>query len=737
MKNTISNNGVNNPFYAVRIGSVIRGATGLFQTSVIAEHIEKKVKKGITKMIADKDVQLSMKGASSYVYNDSLNQGFAGVSGSYGLSGLARINSGLSAHIGNSIAQLTKEVKINYNVQMISGIEHINFDELKVEDLINSLKSGPRDRAMNSLENYNKIMAKIGTADLLTILKDAAPDSEIVKLVKEWISSVQRFFNEYGDGIVVGVAWGGIGTVSLTMNNKSTENSWKYGSKGNFTYAGLTKAITIEAAYDGSNTNRESDVSVKTDTWYIGDCVAAQVAKWSEQVKDKAFSAISSINLLEKAPKLGDIKPPPAVPDFATRKKDPKVTDKINEITDLSGLEAFAKAAAYEKAKETEPNLTLDAFLKRSRDDVNAENVMALQDGIAINDLDVLAVDIEPMASVEKNEQLETSAVEIAEAANSNFTVLGVWIANWSDLFPWMAIGYLNQIDNIKSTLEIIKKQCMIQDFLALAKTYFMLEASGISSEKFQITDFKQLAIVFGKQAGEIRDRFDEPNIIQTAYGDLSFEAQEIYTKWNDIKFLRSAELGLGVLYKGKDSITDKIDKIDHVDGFTKVWYKMGKCSFLPRNYSAFSSFLKVVPFVTPAGDIYAFGPSQMILNQINNEGAIFSKNSLTALKLEVDKAKRVLKSGDIVFYPIPFEAAKNLLDSSWKGQSISTNVASIKNIDSHIANTIKAMKDLKVYSFSSSNWYPKWKPSESYSIKSIKSQYIGLVDEIRTVFGR
>lgn len=737
MKNTKTTNGVNNPFFAVRIGSVIRGATGRFQAPIITTRKVNNKDVGITVMIKDQDVQKSMTGASSYVYDDSLNQGFAGVSGSYGLSGLARINSGLSAHTGNSIAELSEEVKVNFNVQMISGVEYIDFEQLNVEDFINSLKGGPKDGALDSLDKYNKIMAKIGTADrLLEILKEKEPDPKIVTLVKEWVSSVQLFFNNYGDGIVVGAVWGGIGTVSLTMNNESTENSWKYGTKGNFTYAGLGKALTVEAAYDGSNTNRESKVTVQTKTWHIGNCVESQVDEWSKLVKGKAFSEISSIELLEKAPEIGTVNDPPKVPEFKAPEREPKITDRIKEIKDLKGLEAFAKAAAYEKAKAEGSQLTLKEFLSLSEENANPQNVMELQDGIAINDLDVLAGDVQFNTGFEIEEHLETSAAEIETTDNSGFTVLGVWIANWADLFPWMATGYLNQIDNISSTLEIIKKQCMIQDFLTLAKTYFMLEATGTSHEEFKMADFVQLAQNFSAQAGYVRDNFDDAAVIQNALDGLGYDARKIYEKWNEIKFLRSAELGLGVLHKGK-SIEDSIKNADHVNDFTRVWHNLKTCSFLPRNYSAFSSFLKVVPFITPAGDIYVFGPSQMILNQIDDKGAMFSRNPVTALKLEVDKAKRVLKKGDITFYPIPFEAAKNIPDSSWKGQSISTNVASIKNIDNHIANAIEAMKDLNVYSFSSSNWNPDWNPEKNYSTKAIKKQYLGLVNgENLNIFG-
>lgn len=728
-------NGAINPFYAVEVGSIIRGDTGRFQASII--------KAPITRMIPDKEVKQTMTGSSSYAYTDSLNQGSVGVSGSYGISGLASINSGLSVYAGNSVAELTKKVSVNYNVQMLSGVEYVNFNDLKAEDLINSLQENPKQMALAALDKYNELIKKIGTTDLLTIMKHPDQHPEVVKLVGEWVKSVQLFFREHGDGIVMGVVWGGMGTVSLEMISSSGESSWKYGSRGNFTYSGIGKAITVEAAYDGSNSKRESKVDVKTASWSSGGCVQAQVAEWSKIVEGKAFSDISSISLLEKAPQVSAVKDPPKIPEFKTPAKDPKVTDKIKEITSLDSLEAFAKASAYEKAKQTEKDLTLDEFLKRSAEKANPQVVNDLRDDVVANNLDVLQQDNfvqqkVKLADIFKTSgQLETKADENSQVVkkDDSYTVLGVWISNWPDLFPWMATGYLNAIDDVSSTQEIIKKQCMIQDFLTLGKTYYMLEASGISNSDFKMSPFAQIAASFSQQAGYIRDNFDDEKVIQTAYDKLSTDAQKIYTKWNSIKFLRSAELGLGVMYKGEKSITNTITKTDHVAGYTRVWYKTDDCSFLPKNYSAFSSFLKVIPFITPAGDIYAFGPSQMLLNQINNDGAIFSKNPLTAAKLEVDATNSILKKGDMKLYPVRFDAAKDI-SSTWQGQSISTNVGSIKNIDQHLDHAIKAMKDLNVYSFSSSNWKPNWKPEDYYSINSIKKQYIGIVEELHNVFG-
>lgn len=734
MSNTKSASGAINPFYAVEIGSIVRGDTGRFQSSVI--------KAPITKMIPDKEVKQTMTGGSSYVYTDSLNQGSVGVSGSYGISGLASINAGLSVYAGNSAAELTKKVSVNYNVQMLSGVEYVNFNDLQAEDIINSLQENPKQMALTALDKYNELIKKLGTNDLLTIMQKPDQYPEIVKLVGEWVNAVQRFFKEHGDGLVVGVVWGGMGTVSLEMISSSGESSWKYGTKGNFTYSGVGKAVTIEAAYDGSNSKRESKVDVKTASWSSGGCVQAQVAEWSKVVEGKAFSEIFAISLLEKAPQVSAVKEPPKIPEFKAPAKDPKVTDKIKDITSLDSLAAFAKASAYEKAKQTEKDLTLDEFLERSQKPADPQVVINLKNEVTSNSLNVLQQNVAEKkvnlaATFETSEILEAKAADLPETLkkDDNYTVLGVWISNWPDLFPWMATGYLNAIDDISSTQEIIKKQCMIQDFLTLGKTYYMLEASGISNTDFKMSPFAQIAASFSQQAGYIRDNFENKDVILKAYDQLSTDAQKIYTKWNDIKFLRSAELGLGVMYQGKKSISNTITKTDHVAGYTRVWYKTEECSFLPKNYSAFSTFLKVIPFVTPAGDVYAFGPSQMVLNQINDEGAIFSKNPMIAAKLEVDKTNRILKKGDMVFYPIRFDAAKDI-SSTWEGQSISTNVASIKNINEHLEHAAKAMKDLNVYSFSSSNWDPNWSPKDYYSINSIKKQYIGIVEELHNIFG-
>ena len=67
----------------------------------------------------------------------------------------------------------------------------------------------------------------------------------------------------------------------------------------------------------------------------------------------------------------------------------------------------------------------------------------------------------------------------------------------------------------------------MIQDFLTLGKTYYMLEASGISNSDFKMSPFNQIAASFSQQAGFIRDNFDEIDVIKNAYDKLSTDAQK------------------------------------------------------------------------------------------------------------------------------------------------------------------------------------------------------------------
>src|SRR3546814_5934298 len=108
---------------------------------------------------------------------------------------------------------------------------------------------------------------------------------------------------------------------------------------------------------------------------------------------------------------------------------------------------------------------------------------------------------------------------------------------------------------------------------------------------------------------------------------------------------------------------------MDKGNDHTRQAYSLGTCDFDGKNYAAFSRAYKVLPVLTPDGDIWAFGPEQGGLSSIYNNEVVFSKPGRAKyLVFMYNKDDKTLSNGDsgIKLYPIPFSAAQNV--SAWKG---------------------------------------------------------------------
>jgi hypothetical protein len=727
-----------NPFYTVRIGSTIEASMSRMGTSIFDE------KSKITILKPETDMKTSMSGESSYVYTDRMNQGSIGVAGSYGVSGVGKISSAVSAYAGNSSANSDTSVRVHCNVQLLAGVEYIDFNSLTAEGLLTAMKPGPRQRAMIALTRFNAVNALLNGADLLEVLKDEQKKKGIQSAVEAWYASVQDFFLEHGDGIVVGVMWGAMGMVTLNIENTNKESNWKYGGRANFSYSDIGTAVTVEAAYDGSQRNASTNVTIHLKDWMMGSSIAPQVKQWKDNLEKLGTDKLISAKPLESAPGLSTLTQTPSVPPFQSPAKEPSISGQFDKIKDLKGLEAFAIASAYDAAKKEPQNkdLTLDDFIRQSKEKASTAASTQLQADVAANNITVLTTQVTartmqaaPIANAETQTQARAAAPANDDKPDPTapFAVLGTWIANWADLFPWLATGYLNQVDDADFAKDILRKQCMIQDMLALSKLYRILESTGVKPADFNIrTSFKQIADSFSQQVHFLKEKLDNNTAVRDAFANLITEAKGIYTRWDSIKFLRGAELGLGLLHNDR-SISEDILNQQVVNSFTQVTYKMEHCSFSEGgSYSPFAGFLKLLPFITPNGDIYVFGPTNMVLKGINSTGAVFSRNGKTALKMEVDMERKMLKNGDYLLYPIPFRGAASI---QWKGQSLSTNIGSIKNLNQRLTEVNEELEKLNVYSFSSNNWKSDWEPDSVYRINSIKTQYVGIIDPVKSVF--
>ena len=213
---------------------------------------------------------------------------------------------------------------------------------------------------------------------------------------------------------------------------------------------------------------------------------------------------------------------------------------------------------------------------------------------------------------------LSVGELKAGKEANANgYVPLGVWISNWPDLFPWMAQGYYNNIDNIEGE-NAVRERVMLQDYQTLSRLYYIANSSGITEFKRKAEDPSRplppsvtslsIADAFANAAGKMQESQGDLRRIREIYKGLGEAAQHIYVLWNKIAFLRNCELGLGLI-KNSKSIGDPIENKDKNNDHTRQAYSLGTCGFDGRNYTVFSRFNKVLPLITPEWGHLGFWP--------------------------------------------------------------------------------------------------------------------------------
>lgn len=696
-----------NPLLGITVGSTVLGND--FKPSVLNS--------SITKMITQKEVEMGMSGKSQYVYTDSLNQGAFGMSGAIGTSGVSKFTSAVSAYISNANASEAKAISVDYNISMLSGVEYIDFDNLTVKDILNSLSEGPKKLALIVLDKF--IAARDYTGS----------PSEKNERMKDWLRSLQDFIASYGDGLVVGAIWGGIGSVSTKMTSTKEENNWKYGQDTAFTYSGIGSSVAIGETYNGSKKEQNSDVEISCKAFSSGGCVEKQVSEWFDVVSGKAFSEVFEIKLLDKAPTQSAVSAPPGIPDFIEPEEDEQVKVKLVSFKKLGDSESFSIYSGYEEAKKLNPGLVLEDFESnvRSKNDISGldEIITKVQE----NSLDVLT-NGGSVKGFYKTLQQRINTLPLS--SDSDYAVLGVWITNWSEILPWMSMGYMNGISDSESEVAeyILKARCMIQDLSTLNTIYNTFAACNISLDFCNLKSASQVANSFKSAQVKLGENLQRDNAIKMAFDSLSEEAKAIYETWNKLGFLRNAELGLG-LFVQDHSVTNEVIGLNPLP-YPEAVYKPDYCSYGDHNYTAFSSFVKLLPFIDTNGDIYAFGPSLMLLRKASVEKVIFTKGGVTAMKLVANKEKGILFKDNIQLIPIPYSAANGI---EWRGQGMGKGLASTKSLEQQLEALRKDLSNLNICTLTSDSWSQDWDYTVPYNLRKLKTSYIGVVEKINSVF--
>lgn len=351
-------------------------------------------------------------------------------------------------------------------------------------------------------------------------------------------------------------------------------------------------------------------------------------------------------------------------------------------------------------------------------------------------------------------------------------------MCNWADLFPWLATSYLNAIEDTGSAETAIKFRMMQQDFLTLSRIYYCAANAGLALvegiDHFDAepgclpADLTQIADSFTAEYQYLAALKIAPEQYSqeaaNAFHRLGEGARGIYEMWDQIKFLRSAELGLGVLrYVGSLAYSASVTPYNtEVIPDTWTTVPVTQCSFRPdlQNYSAFAKFYKVMPLILPTSKrIVALGPGGLLLCPTTNidfcrsSGAIWlNQIAHNAVPLEFkpnlqtnvleSKASAVVKvdgtyqSPDkaVCLYPIPYFAAQGI---SWKGQSFSTNVGADEFLLSKLQSLAAELEkpSMTTWSYSTDNLPQDWTGSDIYQRASLPKHYFGIVPEPQGAF--
>lgn len=758
MSSNQSNGG--NPFYGISVGSTVHEADGSFSAPVIQE--------GMTRFAAGSEGTIRMSGNSSFMYSDSMNQGSFGVSGSYGVKGVSQYTAAVSAYVGNTNASNSRSTSLSIDLMTWAGIEYIDFNNLTVTELVSGLSENPQAYLLNALDKFNAM--RVADSEALAAATNA------------WIVACEEFYARQGTGIVVGVLWGAYGSVNLTFTSKADENKWQYGGDASFTYAGTGASVAVSAAYGGSQSSIAEAGSASVEAYYSGSSVQKEISAWAQQYMDLANKGLAELGKqkVTRNAELSNNSSAPKVPDFVKPNKKSKVTDLVSQIKDLNGLETYAIAAAYEKYKADGGEGDLDAFMI-SRAEAN--DIAGLVEEPVAPDLNAphnqpnpdMNLRREPQGFLSKTKATLKSE-KLTASPQDEFVPMGLWIASWSNLFPWLVSGHDNRIPKDAQATDTIRLRTYIQDCRSLENIYHTVYTSGSTIVD---VNFRALRDAFGHAAFKAIDVMRDLNNVDVQaklhalISELSQVAHKIYSVWVDNPILREYQLGGGLYatdergkaYGSLSSLKFAPSPISHnVMTFKNSGFEIDKA---PLNTEAFAQDIKGRPVILPDGNIVVFltngekdssgflGGDRDIVNGFDIVLSTSKKiqteyeweNFLSAIPFKVtskgleavgripmpwpDKKELLLGYPGIYhLIPIPFSAANGV---DWRFGATTTGTG---NLQSQLDKLRDDLKNRPQWSLDSDHWKGFTWSDNAFSLREIKPSYIGITEEVKNIFG-
>lgn len=724
----------NYPIMYGRVGSIVKKGK-----IMVADVLQD----GVTKFKSGGEGKTFMSGRSNYVQSKEMNKGSFGVSGSYGISGISKVEASVGGYAGKAIAIGAQSMTVYYNAYLSSGIEYLDVNNLNIIDLINSMTKNPKAKMLEIINNFNDVMNQINGQDL---------ENLDISVFEKWMKSVDEFKEHYGESLVVAVHWGAFGSVKMTMSNTDSAQQTNYGAEGNFSYSNVVASVSVKGSYDGNNSNTNAGVKVDVHGSFKGSSISTIIDGWVAKAQGKSFDELANVKMLAEVPPLkvpaGIIpKVPPFVEPIETpaevdgKMVDKPVTESIKKVKDLEGLKSFSLSSLFGKLKKKiDPAIgTIGDLIKSVGKSVNTTSLdNLLENGQEIK-LDNLIESSESQAATSEPNQ----SVIKESSHDAEFVPLGLLTCGWTEFFPWLATGFDNRLEDLKNAQELLNWRSMIQDCISLSSTYQRVE-----DLKYEARMMKQIKESFATAAEKLQNKesfISYKESMSAAFDGLTPKAKLIYKVWLNNPILRKGELGFGIVAKnvaGTKYIYSSLDVL-HWDKDNK-WDRI---DFDQANPSVFSSFVKFYPVILPNEKIYAFSFVKGFVystrvSQGNTERVMdlyqLGKDPLGgAIRLTefvVDKPGKCLKpigigSEKISLYPIPFKAAEGI---TWKGSAAgASTITSFSDLSENIESLKRQLSSLNNFSLSSNNFENiSWRPDIGLSDLNVKTQYVGIIPE-------
>lgn len=680
-------------------------------------------------------IHSTMSGESHYVHTDDMNLASLTLSGSYGITGVEEFKNSTYGYVGRSSAMDAMSVKLNWSKIVEFGNERINFRELTVGQFVSSLTADVQQRLLLVLKDYNhavKLAKESGLSIPESVINKSAEYVDLHDAINKWIGSCAAFINDHGFGLVVGVKWGAFGTVSMRFDEKGDATQWKYGGGEQFTYSEIGTSITVDAAYSGSQNDASSKVSYTVESFSFGNFISQDISSWATDLNNAGFDKTFNISPFSKAPDIETKDWTKDVPPFLEPKVDDAVKEEIDQL-DPDTQDEMATANGLNDANQKSPGISVEEFNNESNPDGGKRAETGGLNKI-INDIKSNRVDVTEFLNKDLSSHFAVATSPTVQKDEGNLVPIGVWIAKWVDLIPWISIPIDNNAANADEYLSI-KYRTVLQDLFTLSRIYLTASDSGLATlyrlsphGKDIIT--RSVGTEFGHVAVSLQG-LSEVSVesVGAELRKLGDSAFSIYSIWAKHPFLRNAELGLGVLVRGNLSVENVIVSEKSKEGEYAV-YPLTNCDFSGSNYSVFSAVLKVLPIIHPEGVFYGFGPKEGGLLTIHSSEINFCTTDYhpKLMAFQINDGDEFLSNseGSVKLYPITLEQAKG---TDWVGISTGASVLNDHNLMNNLATIKGQLSGATPYTLSSSSWKGRnWNKDTIYDISKIPLQSVGLV---------